>query len=84
MNPGYVRLSCGGGKSAVTIGTDGTLDIQGQETAGVQAEGKITIHADKELTVHVRERFLLNGLKGSAVLAGEGKLSLMGTEVKLD
>lgn len=84
MNPGYIRLSCGGGKSAVTIGTDGTLDIQGQETAGVQAEGKITIHADKELTVHVREQFLLNGLKGSAVLAGEGKLSLMGTEVKLD
>lgn len=84
MNPEYIRLSCGGGKSAVTIGTDGTLDIQGQETAGVQAEGKITIHADKELTVHVRERFLLHGYKGSAVLAEEGKLSLMGTEVKLD
>ncbi len=84
MNPEYIRLSCGGGKSAVTVRTDGTLSIQGQETAGVQAEEKITIHADKELSIHVRERFLLHSHKGSAVLSEEGKIALMGTEVKLD
>lgn len=84
MNPEYIRLSCGGGKSAVTIQTDGTLSIQGQETAGIQAAETIIIHADQELSIHVREKFLMHSYKNGAILSEGGKIALMGTEVKLD
>jgi len=83
MNPGYIRLSCGG-QSSITIQTDGTLSIQGKESVGVQAEEKITLHADQELNIHVKERFLMHSYKGGVVLSEGAKIALMGTEVKMD
>lgn len=84
MNSEYIRLSCGGKKSSITIQTDGTLSIQAKESVGIQAEEKITLHTDQELIIHVKEGFLMHSYKGGVILSEGGKIALMGTEVKLD
>lgn len=84
MNPEYIRLSSSGEMSSITIQADGTLSIQAKESVGVQAEEKITIHADQEINIHVKEMFLMHSYKNGAILSQEGKIALMGTEVKLD
>ena len=84
LAPDYIRLSCGGGVSAVTVQSDGKVKIQAQSIVKAFAQEEILLHAEENMTVHVSEQFVIHSLSGGQIVSCEGNVVLQGTEVKFD
>lgn len=84
LAPGYMKLSCGEGVSAMTIQTDGKVKIQSQSIVKAIAQEKMTLHAEENVTIHVSEQFVMHSLSGGQIASCEGNVILQGTEVKFD
>lgn len=84
LAPGHMRLSCGKGKSAVTIHNSGKISIQAVSAVEAEAEEELTVHAEEELLLHAKEGIILQSLSGGAAKLEGNKAAFQGTEVKLE
>ena len=79
-----MRLSCGKGKSAVTIHNSGKISIQAVSAVEAEAEEELTVHAEEELLLHAKKGIILQSLSGGAAKLEGNKATFQGTEVKLE
>ena len=84
LAPGHMRLSCGKGKSAVTIHNSGKISIQTVGAVEAEAEEELTVHAEEELLLHAKEGIVLQSLSGGLAKLEGDKAIFRGTEVKLE
>ncbi len=84
LAPGHMKLSCGKGRSAVTIQNDGRILIQAQNMVQAEAKTELVIQAGEELVLHAKEGLVVQSSQGGGIAFDGAKVVIQGTEVKFD
>lgn len=84
LAPGQMKLSCGRGRSAVTIQNDGRILIQAQNMVQAEAKTELVIQAGEELVFHAKEGLVVQSSQGGGIAFDGAKVVIQGTEVKFD
>lgn len=84
LAPGHMRLSCGKGRSAVTIQNDGKILIQAQNMVQAEAETELVVQAGEEIVLHAKDGLVVQSGQGGGIAFDGAKVVIQGTEVKFD
>lgn len=82
--PGFMRLSCGDGLSAVTLEKDGKVSVCALEKVKIDGTDSVTIRAEENMTFHTQNGFQLKSNEGGTVALANGDIGFYGTEVKFE
>ncbi len=84
LAPGRMKLSCGKGRSAVTIQNDGKILIEAQNMVQAEAGTELVVQAGEELVLHAKEGLVVQSSQGGGIAFDGAKVVIQGTEVKFD
>ena len=82
--PEYVRLSCGGETSQVTVLDSGRIDIVAQDKVMVGARETIYLHAEEDVFFRMANKFEADSTDGGQLICYEDKVCMNGTKVRHD
>lgn len=82
--PEYVRLSCDGEASQVTVLDSGRIDIAAQDKVTVEAQEAIYLHAEESVFFRMTNKFEADSTDGGQLICFEDKVCMNGTKVRHD